>query len=504
MNFLNNQNQSPNPAPPSQPAAIPPQSEAQNQEATGLESQPNMAEDYTPDPSYQNTALPSPKIPLRKILLIIVAVLVILGIAGFFLFYFNKGTLDLTVEPQDAQISLDGGSIARKQNYHLKLSAGEHTLNVNLQDHVPYNNKITIDAYKTRELKIELKGIPLAQKVSDDKFDFISVSSDQKYVLSLGNSGKTFYRIPVNTSQSNQNKNQLSPVGVSSTEAISEKKIGNIIQVIWNPKNALAILKVKNERAKIGSTEVYRPELKDGAITTWLYDFKRYDLANQEITYLGNNLGDVVWTPDGKQIIYYNASNRSLYQADPTNNNPALITKISKLSDPQIAISSDQKYLSLVPRLRTYSQNFVYLVDLYSKEVKQITKEGNQRGAEFSPKSDKILYTTYTDDPIANIKSILSIMDLNGENNQQTDIKTLIEDIGFIDDNSFVFSELSDPNNSEVLKKYHIDSKQTNSFYFRSDDVIHFNQFVILKETKKMYFLSQGFMYYMDLISDDY
>lgn len=498
---MNNENLTPNP--PGQPAAIPPQQEAQNQAATGLESQPNMAENYTPNPSYQNTAIAAPKMPLRKILLIAVIVILVLGIGAFFLFYFNKGSLSLTVTPNDAEVSIDGAGLGKKQAYRLKLSAGEHVLNINLQDHVPYNNKITIDAYQTKEINLELKGIPLAQKASDEKFEFISASPDEKDILALGNSGKTFYKIPVATSGQKQGETASTPLNISSLEAISEKKLGNIIEVIWNPANSLAILKVKNEKTLSG-TDVYKPELKDGITTTWLYDFKRYDLANQEISYLGDNIGDIVWTAKGDQIIYYNSSNRSLYQAGPSNESPKLITKINKISNPQISISPNDKYLTLVPRLTTYSQNFVYLVDLYSKEVKQIVKEGNQKGAIFSPKSDKILYATYTEDPLSSINSLLSITDLNGENNETTNIKTTIENIAFVGEEGLVYGQLDNPNASEVLKKYHLDSKQDNSFYFRSENVIHFNQFVILQNAQKVYFTSEGYLYYMDLISDDY
>jgi hypothetical protein len=498
---------------PSQPETVPPQLQATNQNATGLETQPVLNENYIPEPTYQQAAVPQ-KSPFKKLLIAIFIIIFLGSGAVFFLFFFNKGTLALNVTPREALIVIDGKNYPKKVDYKIKLPSGDHILEVQLDGYVNYQNKINIKSFKTTTLKIELKSIPVAQKLLDEKMEFIGFSPDKKYLVGLGNAGKTFYRVPLaNAADENQKEtaqnDQKNTTGdnltsVQTAQPITEKAFANIVNVIWNSKKELAILKIKNEKSAIKNTEFYKADVGEGIITTWLYDFNRYDLKNQESTYLGEDIGDIVWIADGTKIIYFSKTNKSLYQASPKNAGAELLKNIREISDPTISIAPDGKFLSLIPRSSKYDKNYLYTFDLYSKTAKPLTKKGNQKGAIFNNVSDKILYSTYSEEPNSNIYTSLSLIDTNGEGDQSLDVRALIENVIFFDDKNFIYPASEDQTRGEKLIKYNLETKKEVEFQFQTPDRLRFNNLLLTEDKQKIYFLSDNFLYSLGLITNQY
>jgi hypothetical protein len=498
-----------NPAP-SQPEAIPPQAEAGSQNATGLETQPVLSENYQPEPTYQQAQVPE-KSPFIKLLIGLIVIILLAGGAVFFLFFFNKGTLALTVNPREAQVIIDGQEYPRKINYQIKLPTGEHVLEIKLDGYVNYKNKININSFKTIEINIELKQRPTVQKLLNEKIKFIGLSPDKKYLVGLDILGKIFYRVSVQNEnatnetgeENSQNTNQ-NLTSVNTAQPITEKGFANIVNVIWNPKKELAILKVKNEKAQLNKTDFYRNDASDGTITTWLYDFNRYDLKNQESIYLGKDIGDIVWTPDGEKIIYYAKNNKSLYQASAKNTDVELLKNIPAIADPAISIAPDGKNLTLVARSRQYNKNYLYLFDLYSKSPSQITQKGDQKGAIFNLSSDKILYASYSEEPNSNIYTALSLVDIDGKNNQSLDVRALIETVKFFDEKNFIYPSLTDQTGSEKLIKFNIETKEEHEFQMQNTDRLRFDNLLLAENKEKVYFLSENFLYALELVTDQY
>jgi len=499
--------QASNPAPPSQPETTPPQQEVEQQSSTGLESQPILSEEYTPEPDYQKARVPKSR-PFLKMFFIITAIIIIIGGVVFFLLFFNKGTLKLTVNPPEALVKIDDQEYPTKITYEQKLPAGEHILNITLSGYIEYNKKIEIGSFKTTELTIDLNKIPEAKKILEGKMEFISLSPDKKYLVGLGDSGKTFYRIPITnnnapTEETPESQNQ--PVTtINAAQAITENNFANIIDVIWNPAEELAILKIKNEEEALKNTDFWRQDSENGTITTWLYDFNRYDLANQESTFLGDDIGDIVWSPDGKKIIYYSKTKKSLNKANGDNSSLAVIKNIQNISKPTLDISPDGKFLALVPQSFNYQKNYLYKIDLYSKDLKQLIKEGNQKEAIFNPGSNKILYATYSQDPNSSVYTSLSIIDVDGKNNKNLDLRILIDKVAFLDDNNFLYAFLEDQSQSEVLKKFNLESNEEKDYFFTSEEKLRFENMVLAENKEKVYFLSENYLYQLDLVTDEY
>lgn len=496
----------PNPQPPAQPQTTPPQQSVEQQYATGLESQPILAEQYVPEPDYQKGRLPKSRVFL-KIFLVIVVVLIIGGGAAFFLLFFNKGTLKLTVNPPEALVKIDDQEYPTEITYQEKLAAGEHILNISLEGYIEYEKKIDVANLKTTEINVDLHQIPEAKKILSTKMDFIALSPDKKYLVGYGTANKTFYRIPIeeNQSQSSQNSDQTenpSATALYSARAITETTFANIVDVIWNPEKELAILKIKNAEEDLKNTDFWREETSNGAITTWLYDFNRYDLANQEATYLGNDIGEIVWTPDGNKIIYYRKG--TVFRASPNNSDPSVIKKVSSVRNPSISISPDGKLLALIPQTTKYSQNYLYKLDLYSKELTKLTDEGDQKGTIFNTDSTKIVFSKYDQDPNSAVYSSLSIIGADGNNRESLNLRTLIDKVRFIDENNFLYSYIEDQTESDDLKKFNLETKEEHDYFFTSEDRLRFDQVVLTENYDQIYFLSADYLYQLDLVTDEY
>ena len=122
----------------------------------------------------------------------------------------------------------------------------------------------------------------------------------------------------------------------------------------------------------------------------------------------------------------------------------------------------------------------------------------------FNTTSDKILYSTYADDPNSNIYTSLSICDVSGKNNISLDIRTLIEAVQFTDDKNFLYPKLADQTASETLVKFNINNKEEQEFQFSSTGVLRFANILLNDNKDKIYFLSDHDLYSLELITNQY
>jgi Tol biopolymer transport system component len=240
---------------------------------------------------------------------------------------------------------------------------------------------------------------PILNKISEDKAFYPSLSSDENYIFFFDENQDSFYKISLESHKKEQ---------------ISSGKLTYMESALWSPDRNSAIVVV---------SEYEKPEnkgmssMEEGAITRWLYDFKN----NQKITQLPPEIGAVAWSPDSQKIAYTFLKQDGFYLniANPDGSNSEEITALEAIYDPFLEWSPDGKKVAVCPPPQiSLNINNIYVVDIETKEIKQLTSDGLSFGAEWLPDSQKILYTKideYTKKP--------SLWAMDADGNNKKDLK---------------------------------------------------------------------------------
>lgn len=271
--------------------------------------------------------------------------------------------LAITVSPTTSQITLDGTTVFGNT---ITTTPGEHTVKVRSNGYVTYEKKLDFQRAKTTTLSVLLKPIPSPIALSSD------VTNDPSFVKKsdvyfLGNHGKTLYRTRINEGQATVR-----------VEPITPDTLSDVKKVIWRP-----------------DTEVVFLKQSDGI---YLYDFMRYDLLNQTKRLWGTNIDEAIWDPKGILVAYtyYGPNNeQSLVFADVQNKNISRVANLVKenIDHPLISWSPNGEQILLVSRSAQKKTNYLYIFDIFTKKVTQVTDTGEVEGAQWSPDGTKIAYT---------------------------------------------------------------------------------------------------------------
>ncbi len=74
----------------------------------------------------------------------------------------------------------------------------------------------------------------------------------------------------------------------------------------------------------------------------------------------------------------------------------------------------------------------------------------------------------------------------------------------FIDDNNFLYAFLEDQTKSEILKKFNLESGEEREYFFNSDEILRFEDIILTENKDEIYFLSENYLYQLDLVTDEY
>lgn len=514
-------------------------------------------EPLTPPPTYTPPAAyyPEPKPSGAGIFIKIILILIILaGLAtAFYFLVWTKGTLSLTIRPTDAQVLIDDKDYTGKNLNRIRLATGRHQLKITKQNYVEFLKEIEIKKMSRLGISVELKPIPNLAQLSEQKLAFITWNKEQTAILGLGNDGKTFYKItPGSTSQEGleeseeleekstnetmllqkaqaQNltpepKPETSATDKNSQEstdttkstkaktqgqtvAISPDHFRNVINVAWHPEKTTAIIQIKNESSVLQGTPFLKSDLPDGVITTWLYDFKRYDLLNQEATFWSKDIGSITWSPDGEKIVYYYATSegeKSLKIANKTNQNPERIYDMKDFENPQILWSPDGKTLALWSRSKKPTKNKLYLLDVYTKTPQEVTGINGVTGATFSPTSEQVLVTATTASQTSGkTPAATYLIDVVNLTFKDLAILTNVNQIAWKKDGSKIwyFSETEKENK---IMSINLGDGSKNSYIFKTDQKILPKNLILSRDGKILYFLSEEILYSFNLQDASY
>lgn len=406
------------------------------------------------------------KLDLKKILSI-VGVVLVLGLLIFVLFFY-KATIKFNPNPSNARIDI--ADISRTGQTKIKLSPGTYHVKVSSPGYVDYESTLTAKIAQTINVNKPLVKLPQPEKLTKDSAQFLTSSTDNKTLFYLGDSGKTLFRIT-----------NASTTDLRRIEAITPSTFSDIRNVIFSPTQELAILK------------------KDDG--TYLYDFKRYDLLHQEIHPWGNDIGNIVWSPDSEKVVYYyqnSTGEKTLIRAPKDNSSQERIYnfKDTTIVNPILDWSKNGQKILLV-------SNDLYIFDLYSKSLKQLTKGGGITDAKFSPDSQSILFNkSDTTDGIT-----LNITGLDGNNIRNLNTATLVSKVTWFDSKNIICAipNTTDSGASDKIIKLNLDSfKQIEYSYVSSQDVINLNNIIVSDNAKEIFFLNKNSLYDLKLASTNY
>jgi len=380
--------------------------------------------------------------------------LVIIGII-LYAFIFYKGTVNINPNLTSAKITI--GNQEKTGTTGFRLSPGKYYVKIEAEGYVTYEKQIEVKSAQTLTINLVLNQTPEPSKIVNEPSNFLTKGNSDS-LLYLANGGKTIYQM----SSLSDEKPTVIPA--------TPDTLSDLTNIIWSPLRDLAIMKKTD-------------------ISTVIYDFKRYDLLHQEIHSTQNGIGSVAWSPDGNSIAYYYNNSTSgettIVKADKGNNSQERIynLKTTTISNPRLDWSKDGN------KILVYT-NDIYILDTYTKDLAQLTQNESVNFAVFSPDSQYIIFSN---------KDGLFVMDLAGKNKRSLDAKTTANKIVFLTDNKTILAALPQTGKSDQLEKINYLNGEKIEYPFASTSIINVTNLTLLTDEKNLYFMSNGFIYSLDL-----
>ena len=404
---------------------------------------------------------------------VIIAGVLVLALLIYFLF-FLYARVSVDVEPKNAVVMLDNASIPNsdgKASTRAKL--GKHTIKVEADDYIGFKEEITLTRGKSYSKKITLAKAPEPTEIAGSA-ENAAIAGNEIFYQDGGD--KLIYKALVEFS--------ADEIKIKSKEAITAKPI-DAERIIWSPTKELLLL-------------------KRGASVN-LFDFKKYDFIHQAEVLFGNNIGDIAWAPDNSRIAYYYApptGERSLIFSDKTNQTIYRAANLAemKIENPYLAFSPDSAWLAVIPRNQNYAENKIYLMNIYTKELKAVNDASNQKEAIFSADSKKIIYSTYSTDPNNPAHRDLSVINLDGSDNKSLNIAARATDLRYWNDPAKIF--LLRSGNGGKLNLVDLASGGITDFYFKGQAQANISDIQPTDDKTGAIFISDGKLYYLKLASN--
>lgn len=375
--------------------------------------------------------------------LIVLAVVILLYI-------FSRSFTTIRISPTSASLVLNGQQVAIKSNgaFRAVLTPGLHTLTVEADGHVGYNETVLFSRGFSKQLSINLPQYNEPLTISKDA-GFLQKSKNFNEIYYLSN--QALYKSKLGLDESGK-------ITVIEEKQITAHRFNDISEIIFSADEKLALIRKKN-----------------GEIS--LFDFMKYDFVNQtETLWGGNDIKSIDWSPDNNKIAYVYAppgGEVSLILSDVNNQNifRAVNLKEEGIINPLLHWSPDGEWLIIIPRDTNEDNNKIYLFNAYSRTLKQITDFGGNLDAMFSPDGNKILYSNYGKNDQTPVTSSLSIMDRDGKNQRSLDIQAEVsKSIWSNDSKKVVIATFDKDTKNESVFSFDTEAKKRSGFSIRNLD----------------------------------
>ena len=338
------------------------------------QSQPVVNEQI---PNNNRTPLPNGNIyvpptakPNKWRLLIIGLIVTVLVLGGIGLFFYQP-TLKVKATPAQMSVYLDNEIVKPP----VKVKPGQHNIIIYAEGYVPYVIDQNIKPFTRLSFNITLRSLPIPKSmISDDNAFAASFEKGGGEFYYLGNNGQTIYKITILSGKDESGGLQLE------RQKITPDTLPSISKVLFSPDFEVAVFKRADN-------------------DTGLYDFKKYDLLNQQYTSWGADIGNVVWNQKATFAIYYYAppsGERTLIATNRSHSKIKRLVDLNKLAGisvganeeatPQFAWSPDGKILVFT------AQGKLLALDISTLILTEVVSSG-VTSVSYAPDSQHILYT---------------------------------------------------------------------------------------------------------------
>lgn len=375
-----------------------------------------------------------------------------------YIFVFRYGTLAINSTPVTAKTIVNNDSITGPGKF--RLTPGAYNIIIESEGYVPYVTEVNIRSASTLSVNVGLKQTPVPNKLYSQNINFLTKGLEDS-LLFLSNGGKTLYRMNNITAD----KQDVIP--------ITPDTFSDLTEINWSPDKNLAVMKK--------------------GVSTFLYDFKRYDLLHQEISDWPEGVGEVAWSPDGTHIAYYfnpSGGEKTIIRADKSNGNQERLynLKDSEISNPKLVWSADGKYIMLIT-------NNIYLLNVYTKELKKIVDQKNVSDAVFTPDSQSIIYSN---------SNGLFLTDLTGQTERNLEAMVSTAKIVFYPDSKEFIAAIPKTGKSDSLFKINYETGERKEYYYDQSMPTNFTNMVISSDKKTLYYQNMSNLYSLDLSASEY
>ena len=290
---------------------------------------------------------------------------------------FAPRPLSIKVYPIKANVMIDNQALTTSTT--IWLYPKTYQLSITAEGYVPYSAEIKIGRALKYSLSIQLKPIPSPVKITEN---VQNIFQNQSEIFVLKNN--TLFKLE------NEVLKQATPAVFK-----------NVKKIIWNPTANIAIVKIIQNKKLLQNTPFYQKDIPDETEMTFLYDFKRYDLRNQETYFWDKDIKDAVWSVDGEYVFYVLEKpngEKSLIKASKNNQNRKRILDLQAvgIENPFLATSPDGENLLIIPRYTPeYEKNKINLLEILTGRMTILRAEGHNIKASFSPDGKKLLFSHY-------------------------------------------------------------------------------------------------------------
>ena len=287
--------------------------------------------------------------------------------------FFTRSFVTIAVSPRTASVLLDGKELkVIAGEVGINASVGDHQLKIGATNFISENRTVTLHRGLNKKLSIALTATPRPIEINDAGSLLIKGSDfNDGYYLS----DHTIYKTKVGVSENGS-------INVVENRPITGSVINDTKEIVWSPDKQLALLR---HSSGIG-----------------MFDFMKYDFVHQtEIPWGGSDIGSIAWSPDNSKIAYFYApatGEKSLIFTNVLNTEITRILNFNQLGieKPTLHWSPDSEWLIIVPHNKNSTENKIYLLNTYSRELKTVVDSGGNVDAVFSPDSNRIIYSVAT------------------------------------------------------------------------------------------------------------
>lgn len=281
----------------------------------------------------------------RIIAVFAVALFVGILLAGFV----RKVPVVAKVEPANAVITVNGNPVKNGD----KVGFGTKFVEVNQAGYTPYQTAKKLGIFSTLALDIKLRQLPTAAKLADGDY------------LRHDRTGNVFLR----------SGGRLHLVSsVDKTIPITDERFGSLTEIAFSPDGLLAWVRFADQ-------------------SNGIYDFNRYDLANQEFHRWDDGGVAAAWLPsssagrpDRQRLVYL--KDGSLFKTDPLRAGTERLIDLSKegIARATLEWSFDERVLMIV------SNGNLYFLEPQTKTLSKVAS-GGVTSAQLSPDATAVIFT---------------------------------------------------------------------------------------------------------------